>query len=190
MTAWNSLVESGALREGESVLTLGTGGVSIFAVQFAKLLGGRVIATSSSDEKIEKLKALGADETINYVREPEWADVVRSFTNGDGVDHVVEVGGAGTIERSLAAARIAGHIALIGALTGGASIDAVTVFMKALRVQGIFVGSREMFERMLAKIGLTGFRPVIDRTFEFRDTHAAIEYMKSGEHFGKVVVEF
>jgi len=190
LTAWNALIESGNLQKGETVLTLGTGGVSIFAIQIAKHFGARVIATSSSDAKIAKLKALGADETINYRSTPDWEQRVLEWTGGQGVDHVVEVGGAGTIEKSVASVRIGGEIALVGALSGGASIDAVPIFMKAISLHGIFVGSKAMFERMLKEFDRAELRPVIDREFGFDEAPDALRYMQKGEHFGKIVVGF
>ncbi|MDM7921044.1 MAG: NAD(P)-dependent alcohol dehydrogenase [Pyrinomonadaceae bacterium] len=188
LTAWNAIVVSGRVRPGEAVLTLGTGGVSVFAVQFAKIAGARVISTSSSDEKIEKLKDLGIDAAVNYRTREDWDAAVLEIVGKPGVDHVVEVGGSGTIPRSLNAVRIAGHVALIGALTGAANFNPTTVFMKAVRVQGIFVGSRTMFEDMNRAIEVSKLRPVVDRVFEFDEAREALEYMKSGSHFGKVVV--
>ncbi|HQZ83752.1 MAG TPA: NAD(P)-dependent alcohol dehydrogenase [Pyrinomonadaceae bacterium] len=190
LTAWNALIESGKLQKGETVLTLGTGGVSIFAIQIAKHFGARVIATSSSDAKIERLKALGADETINYRSTPDWERRVLEWTGGQGVDHVVEVGGAGTIEKSVASVRMGGEIALIGALSGGASVDTVPIFMRAISLHGIFVGSKAMFERMLKEFGRAKMRPVIDREFAFDDASEAFRYMQKGEHFGKIVINF
>lgn len=188
VTAWHALVISGRTKPGDTVLTLGTGGVSVFAVQFAKALGARVISTSSSDEKIERVRALGADETINYRETPDWEKRVIELTNGLGVDHVVEVGGTGTLGRSVKAVRTGGHIALIGALDMAGEFNPIPVFMKGLRVQGIFVGSREMFEEMCAFISQKELRPVIDKKFAFADAKAALHYMDSGSHFGKIVV--
>lgn len=190
LTAWNALVESGRLQKGETVLTLGTGGVSIFAIQIAKHFGARVIATSSSDEKIEKLKALGADETINYRSTPDWEQRILEWTGGQGVDHVVEVGGAGTIEKSIASVRMGGEIALVGALSGGAKIDAVPIFMRAVKLNGIFVGSKAMFERMLKEFAKAELRPVIDREFGFDEAPEALRYMQTGAHFGKIVIRY
>ena len=190
LTAWNALVESGNLRAGETVLILGTGGVSIFAVQIAKHFGARVIATSSSDAKIEKLKALGADETINYRSTPDWEQAVLDLTDGVGVDHVIEVGGAGTIEKSLASVRVGGTVSMIGALSGGATVNTVPIFMRAIRLQGIFIGSKAMFERMLQEFDRARIQPAIDRIFSFDEAPNALRYMETGEHFGKIVVEF
>ena len=190
LTAWNALVESGNLRAGETVLVLGTGGVSIFAVQIAKHFGARVIATSSSDAKIEKLNALGADETINYRSTPDWEKAVVDLTDGVGVDHVIEVGGAGTIEKSLASVRVGGTVSLIGSLSGGAMVNTVPIFMRAIRLHGIFIGSKAMFERMLKEFDRARIRPVVDRTFSFDEAPDALRYMETGEHCGKIVIEF
>jgi NADPH:quinone reductase-like Zn-dependent oxidoreductase len=188
VTAWNALFRSGGLRPGESVLVQGTGGVSIFALQFAKMAGARVIATSSSDAKLERLKLMGADHLINYKATPEWDKAVRELTGGVGADHIVEVGGAGTLPHSIRAIRRGGHIALIGVLTGGGEIDPRPILMKAIRLQGIYVGSREMFEEMDRAIVQSGLRPVIDRVFGFEEIAAAMKHMESGAHFGKVCV--
>jgi NADPH:quinone reductase-like Zn-dependent oxidoreductase len=182
------LAVSGDLRAGQSVLTLGTGGVSIFALQFANLFGARVISTSSSDEKIKKLKDLGAGDAINYREREDWEKDVLEMTGKLGVDHTVEVGGAGTLGRSIAATRIGGHVALIGALTGAGSFNPTTVFMKAIRLQGIFVGSKRMFEEMNKAIAVNKVKPVVDRVFEFAEAREALKYMESGSHFGKIVV--
>ncbi|KXK02920.1 MAG: NADPH:quinone reductase-like Zn-dependent oxidoreductase [Acidobacteria bacterium OLB17] len=190
LTAWHALVESGGLQPGEVVLTQGTGGVSIFAIQIAKHFGAKVIATSSSDAKIDKLRELGVDLAINYAETPDWEKAVLEFTDGVGVDHVVEVGGAGTIQKSIASVRMGGNIALIGALSGAASVDTVPIFMRAIRLQGVFVGSKAMFERMLAEFATAELRPVIDRTFAFPEAREAFRYMERGEHFGKIVIEF
>jgi NADPH:quinone reductase-like Zn-dependent oxidoreductase len=188
LTAWHALVVSGKVKSSETVLTLGTGGVSIFAVQFAKLLGAKIISTSSSDEKLQKVRALGADEAINHRSTPDWDKVVLEMAGGHGVDHIVEVGGAGTLQRSVRAVRVGGHIALIGALDTSGEFNPVPIFMKNIRVQGIFIGSRAMFEAMNAKIQASGLRPVIDRIFEFGEAREALRYMESGSHCGKIVV--
>src|SRR5205085_6760812 len=146
VTAWNALVHSGKLKAGEAVRALGAGGVSIFPLQFARLHGARVIITSSSDDKLARARELGASETINYQTTPEWDKEVSALTNKLGVDHVIEVGGTGTLSKSLNAVRVAGHVALIGVLASGGSFNPVYVLMKGVRLQGIFVGSREMFE--------------------------------------------
>lgn len=188
LTAWNALVESGKVKKGDTVLTLGTGGVSVFAVQFAKHFGARVIATSGSDEKRERIKQLGADEIINYKTTPDWDKTVLELTDGIGVDHVIEVGGTGTLPRSVKAVRVGGHIALIGALDMSGEFNPVPVFMKGISVQGIFIGSRRMFEEMNAEIAASDLKPVIDRSFEFDQARGALKYMESGSHFGKIVV--
>lgn len=190
VTVWHALVVSGNIKAGESVLTLGTGGVSIFALQFAGLHGARVVATSSSDEKLARVKELGADGTINYKDAPDWDRAVLRLTEKIGVDHVVEVGGAGTLSRSLNAVRVGGHVALIGVLAGAGDFDPRVVLMKGVRMQGIFVGSRRMFEEMNRAIEANRLTPVIDKTFAFEDTVEALKYMESGSHFGKIVVTY
>jgi NADPH:quinone reductase-like Zn-dependent oxidoreductase len=188
VTAWNALFVSGGIRSGDSVLVLGTGGVSIFALQFAHMAGARVIATSSSGAKLEKLREMGASAVINYKTNPEWDKPVRDLTGGVGVDHVVEVGGAGTLPLSIKSVRRGGHIALIGVLTGGGEIDPRPILIKSIRIQGLYVGSREMFEAMNRAIALYGFKPVIGRVFPANDIVEAMHYMASGAHFGKVCV--
>jgi NADPH:quinone reductase-like Zn-dependent oxidoreductase len=188
VTAWHALFRSGSLRSGESVLLQGTGGVSLFGLQFAKMAGARVIATSSSDAKIERLRLMAADEVVNYKSTPDWDKPARAMTNGAGVDHVVEVGGAGTLPISSKAVRRGGHIALIGVLAGGGGFDPRLMMLKGVRLQGIYVGSREMFEEMNRAISLAGMRPVIDRVFEFGELHQAMQHMESGAHFGKICI--
>lgn len=188
VTAWNALVRSGRLRAGQSVLVLGTGGVSVFALQFGKLAGARVIATSSSDEKLARVRQLGADEAINYRTTPDWDKAVRALTGGTGVDHVVEVGGAGTLPLSIRAVARGGHIALIGVLAGQGEIDPRPLFLKSARLQGIYVGSREMFEEMNRAIALARLRPVVDRVFGFEEIAEAMQYMETGAHFGKICI--
>ena len=190
VTAWNALSVSGQVKAGDTVLTLGTGGVSVFAIQFAKLMGATVIATSSSDEKLEKARELGADHLINYRTREDWDKAVIELTNGSGADHVVEVGGTGTLTRSVKAVRVGGHIALIGALDMAGEFNPIPIFMKAVRMQGIFVGSRHMFEDMNDKISSASLRPVIDREFGFDEVKDALKYMQAGSHFGKVVLRF
>lgn len=190
LTAWNALNVSGRVRAGEIVLTLGTGGVSIFAIQFAKMAGARVISTSGDDRKLSKLRELGADETINYKAREDWDQAVLDLTGRRGVDHVVEVGGAGTLPRSINAVRIAGHVAVIGALTGAAGFDPITVFMKAIRLQGIFAGSRAMIEDMNKAIVENAMVPAVDRVFEFDGLGEALKYMAGGSHFGKIVISY
>lgn len=188
LTAWNALFVSGKLKPGDAVLTLGTGGVSIFALQFAKMAGATVFSTSGSEKKIGRLKDLGSDGTANYREREDWDRAAIEFS-GEGVDHVVEVGGAGTLPKSINATRIAGHIAMIGALTGAAGFNPVTAFMKAIRLQGIFVGSKRMFEDMNKAITANTLRPVIDSVFEFDQARDALKHMESGSHFGKIVVK-
>jgi NADPH:quinone reductase-like Zn-dependent oxidoreductase len=188
VTAWHALFRSGGLKPGESVLLQGTGGVSIFALQFAKMAGARAIMTSSSDVKMERLRAMGADAVINYKTTPDWDKPVRQLTNGVGVDHVVEVGGAGTLPLSSKSVRRGGHIALIGVLAGRGEFDPRLMMLKQARLQGIFVGSREMFEEMNRAITLACLRPVIDRVFEFGELQEALSYLASGAHFGKICV--
>ncbi len=188
VTAWHALVDAGKLAPGETVLVQGTGGVSIFALQFARMLGARVIATSSSDAKLERVRALGASDVINYKTTPEWGRSVRELTGRRGVDHVVEVGGAGTLAQSFDAVRIGGRISLIGVLTGG-TVNPIPVLMKNITVQGIYVGSRAMFEAMNEAIIVNGMRPIIDRVFPFSELPQALKHMESGAHFGKIVLK-
>ncbi|MBA4067349.1 MAG: NAD(P)-dependent alcohol dehydrogenase [Isosphaera sp.] len=187
VTAWNALIGSGC-GPGKTVLVQGTGGVSIFALQFAKALGARVLATSGHDDKLARALGLGATAGTNYKTNPDWEKWARQQTDGVGVDIVVEVGGAGTLERSVKAVRFGGHVALIGVLAGAGTFNPVSVLMRAVRVQGVFVGSRAMFEDMLRLIAGEGLKPVIDRVFPFADLPAAFRHLESGSHFGKVVV--
>lgn len=190
VTAWNGLITQGGLKPGDTVLVMGTGGVSIFALQFAKLAGARVIATSSSDEKLERVRQLGASDGINYKSVPDWDKKVLELTGRRGVDHVVEVGGVGTLAKSLRAVRMGGHISLIGVLSGVGEANPLPAVMKNIRIQGIYVGSRDMFEAMNRAIAVHQLRPVVDRVFPFKETHEAYRYMESGAHFGKVVIQF
>jgi NADPH:quinone reductase-like Zn-dependent oxidoreductase len=186
VTAWHALITAGRLQPGDSVLVQGTGGVSLFALQFARLAGARVLATSSSDAKLERARQLGAADGINYKTTPDWDERVRALTGGTGVDHVVEVGGAGTLGKSLRAVRIGGTISLIGVLSGGGQVNPMPILMKSVRVQGIYVGSRDMFEAMNRAIALHQLRPVVDRVFPFAEIKEALRYLESGSHFGKV----
>lgn len=188
VTAWNALVTTGNVQPGDNVVVQGTGGVSIFALQFARMAGARVIATSSSDEKLARVKALGASDLINYKSTPKWDEGVRAATGGVGADHIVEVGGAGTLPASLRAVKLGGHISLIGVLSGGGEFNPLPVLMKNVRLQGIFVGSRAVFEHMNRAIALNGIRPVIDRVFEFKEAREALRHMESGAHFGKICI--
>lgn len=191
LTAWRALVVNGGLRAGETVLTLGTGGVSIFALQFAKAMGASVISTSSSDEKIERLEGLGADHTINYKSEPEWGKRVLELTDGRGADHVIEVGGPGTLPQSINAVRIGGHISLIGVLTGGAGeVPTAKLMAKQARLQGLIVGSRADQQDMVRALEVTGIEPVVDRCFAFDDIADAFRFEEAGRHFGKICLEF
>jgi len=153
-------------------------------------MGARVIATSSSEEKLERVRSLGADETINYRSTPDWDKAVLELTGGRGVDHVIEVGGTGTLPRSVKSVRIGGHIALIGALDMAGEFNPIPVFMRGIRMQGIFVGSREMFENMNAFISKHAIRPVLGREFTFGDLPQALRYMETGSHFGKIGVRY
>lgn len=189
VTSWNALMCAGQVKPGDSVLVLGTGGVSVFALQFAKLAGARVIITSSSDEKLERARRLGADDAINYKNIANWEERVLELTGGVGVDHVVEVGGAATLPKSLRCARIGGQVSLIGIL-GGGSVELLIplVLVKNLRLQGIYVGSREMFEAMNRAIDRSRLRPVVDRVFRFEEAREAFRYLESGAHFGKIAI--
>jgi len=191
LTAWRALAVEGQITAGETVLLQGTGGVSIFALQFAKAAGATVIITSSSDEKLERAKGLGADHLINYRADPEWGRTAKRLTGGVGVDHVLEVGGAGTLPQSLRALRVGGHLSGIGMLAGGgAGVDFSTLFRGNARIHGITVGSREQFEAMGRAIEANVLRPVIGERFRFEDAQAAFRRMKAGEHFGKIVLDF
>lgn len=193
VTAWHALTGSpGASRvtAGDTVLVLGTGGVSIFGLQLAQLLGARVIVTSSSDEKLDRARGLGAWQTVNYAREPEWGTRVKELTGGRGVDHVIEVGGAGTLSRSLQAVRPAGEISLIGVLSGTVrDLDIIPILMRGVRIQGVLVGSREHFEAMNRAIEAHELRPVVDRVFPFEEAREAFGHLASGSHFGKVSIQ-
>jgi NADPH:quinone reductase-like Zn-dependent oxidoreductase len=189
LTAWNALVPSTHVQAGDTVLLLGTGGVSIFGLQFAKLHGARVIITSSSDEKLARAKALGADETINYKTTPEWDKEVLRLTGGQGVDIVLEVGGGETFTRSLSSVRASGQVAVIGVLTGVAgTVPIGLIGIQTLSVRGIFVGSVAMFEAMNRAIAVHQLRPVIDRVFPFEQSADALRYLQSAQHFGKIVI--
>lgn len=188
LTAWNALVEAYHTKAGDVVLVQGTGGVSIFALQFARMMGAKVIATSSRDDKLERVREMGAGETINYKTTPEWGKSARELTMGKGVDAIVEVGGAGTLAQSFTGIRRGGTVALIGVLTGAGEVDPRAVLMNAIRLQGIYVGSRRMFEDMNHAISLHEMHPVIDRVFPMTEAREALQYMESGNHFGKIVI--
>ncbi len=190
LTAWNALVPSCHVQAGDTVLLLGTGGVSIFGLQFAKLHGARAIITSSSDEKLARAKSLGADEAVNYKTHPEWDKEVLRLTGGKGVDVVLEVGGGETFARSMSSVRASGQIAVIGVLTGVAgTIPLGLIGIQTLSVRGIFVGSRAMFEDMNRALAANGLRPVVDRVFSFEHSAEALRYMQSAQHFGKIVIK-
>ena len=188
LTAWHALVEIGQLKAGDTVLVQGSGGVSIFALQFARMFGARVIATSGSAAKAERLKAMGAEAVIDYKATPDWDQEALRLTGGRGADLIVEVGGAGTLPRSFLAARLGGRIAVIGLLTGPSQIDPMPILRRNLRVQGLYVGSRQMFEAMNRAIAAGGLEPVIDRVFPFAEAKAAYRHLKGQSHFGKVVI--
>lgn len=189
VTAWNAINVQGDVRSGDVVLVQGTGGVSLFALQFAKMAGARVIITSSSDEKLDKARRLGADETINYRQVPDWEKKVMELTGRRGVDNIVEVGGAGTLGKAISCVRIGGQISIIGVLSGPTTdFDVRPILMKGVTLSGIFVGHREMAEDMNRAISLHQMKPVIDRTFTLQQSSEALAYMESGAHFGKIVV--
>lgn len=189
LTAWSAVVSQGRVGPGDIVLTQGTGGVSLFALQFARLAGARVIATSSAPDRLGRLEELGAGDVINYREVPDWGRRARALAGGRGVDHVVEVGGAGTLAQSIRAVRVGGTVSLIGVL-GGAKPDfnLAHVVMQNIRLQGVTVGSRDQFEHMLAAIATHKLRPVIDRMFPLAEIRAAIEHLGSGRHIGKVCI--
>ena len=187
VTAWNALYNGRPLKTGDTVLVLGTGGVSIFALQFAHAAGARVIVTSSSDGKLAQAKALGASDGVNYRQHPDWQHEVLRLTDGRGVDHVVEVGGAGTLARSVEATRIGGQVHLIGVLTSG-EINPTPILRRNTILRGIYVGSRQMFEAMNRAIALHKIAPVIDRVFDFEQAQDAYRYLAAQSHVGKVVI--
>jgi NADPH:quinone reductase-like Zn-dependent oxidoreductase len=191
LTAWSALVTEGGIGPGDTVLVQGTGGVALFAMQFAKMAGARVIMTSSRDDKLARARQLGADETINYRTFPEWDRVAKDLTGGEGCDHVIELGGADTLERSIRAARTGGQVSLIGVLGGAkAEVSLPLVVMRNLRMQGITVGSRDGFEAMCRAIARHHMRPVVDRVFSFDDVPVAFAHLEAGRHFGKVCIAF
>ncbi len=189
LTAWRALFVDDAIKPGDTVLVQGSGGVSVFALQFAKAAGARVIATSSSDEKLARLKALGADELINYKDVPAWGKKVLELTGGAGVDCVVEIGGAGTLDQSMLATRVGGHVALIGVLAGVAGpVQTVLLMGKNLRVQGLTVGSRVQQLAMIAGIEANGIKPIISDHFPLANLADAFRHQAANAHFGKIVV--
>jgi NADPH:quinone reductase-like Zn-dependent oxidoreductase len=190
VTAWNSLVVQGRVKAGDTVLVQGTGGVSLFALQLARAAGARVIVTSSSAEKLERALGMGATEGLNYREIPEWGKRVRELTHRRGVDHVIEVGGSGTLNQSMLATRVGGHIAFVGVLTGvKAEITTAHILQKSLRITGVYVGSRQMFEDMNRVFEQQQLRPVIDRVYPMTEVKEALRYMESARHFGKIVLQ-
>lgn len=191
LTAWRALFVEAKIKPGSIVLTQGTGGVSIFALQLAKAAGATVISTSSSNEKLEKLKALGADHLINYKEKPEWGAEALKVTGGRGVDAVVEIGGSGTMPQSIVSCAIGGHISLIGVLAGIAGdVPTAMAMSKNVCIQGLTVGSRQDQEDMIAAIEANPFEPVIDSTFPLDGIAAAFAHQMSQKHFGKICLEF
>ncbi len=190
LTAWRALMSDDQLKPGDTVLIQGSGGVSIFALQFAKLAGATVIATSSSDAKLEKLQALGADHLINYKTTPAWGTLAREMSGGRGVDHVVEVGGPATLEQSMLAARVGGHVSVIGILTGLAGdFSLVTALIKQLRLQGVLVGNRTQQQEMVKAIDANGMKPVVDKVFALEEMVQAFQYEETNQHFGKICLQ-
>lgn len=191
VTAWRALVVDGGLKAGDTVLVLGTGGVSIFAMQLAKAFGATVIATSSSNAKLERARAMGADCLINYKDQPEWSEAVMAFTGGRGVDIVVEVGGPGTLAQSIKSCRVGGHIALIGVLTGAVGpVPTAALMVRQQKLQGLIVGSREHQRQLVRALESTGVRPVVDQVFPLESLAEAFRMQDKAGHFGKICVEF
>lgn len=189
LTAWRGLTSKAGVKPGDWVLTQGTGGVSLFALQFAKAAGCRVIATSSSDEKLARLKELGADALINYIETPDWGAKARDITGGRGVDEVVEIGGAGTLAQSISACRLGGHISLIGILAGFVGeVPTAQIFAQNLRIDGITVGSKEEQEDMIRAIEANGIKPVISDSFPLAEISQAFQHQADHKHFGKIVL--
>ena len=187
LTAWNCLIEQGGLTAGKTALFLGTGGVSIFGLQIARMIGARAIITSSSGAKLARAAELGADDLVNYRETPDWQAKVLELTDGVGVDVTIETGGGGTLEKTIEATRVGGTISLIGLLTGG-SINPSSVMRRSIRLQGVYVGNRRMFEEMNNALALNQIRPVIDQGFGFEEARAAYHVMRGATHFGKLVV--
>ena len=191
LTAWRALVVDGNLKPGDSVLLLGTGGVSIWALQIAKLIGATVAITSSSGDKLDRAKDLGADFRVNYREQADWGRVIHDWTGGRGVDHVVEVGGPGTLAQSIDAVRVGGHISLIGVLTGGAGeVQTAALMAKQARLQGLIVGSRREQQDFVRALDAGGIRPVVDRRFPLDQLADAFRFEMSGGHFGKIGIEW
>jgi NADPH:quinone reductase-like Zn-dependent oxidoreductase len=191
LTVWRALIVDGNLKAGDTVLLLGTGGVSIWALQIAKQMGATVAITSSSGEKLERAQALGADHVLNYREQAEWGRAVRDWTGGRGVDHVVEVGGPGTLAQSIEAVRVGGHISLIGVLTGAAGeVPTAALMAKQARLQGLIVGSRREQQDFVRALDATGIRPVVDRRFPLDRLADAFRFEMGAGHFGKIGVEW
>ncbi|WP_128255393.1 zinc-dependent alcohol dehydrogenase family protein [Falsirhodobacter deserti] len=191
LTAWRALVGDGKLKAGDTVLLLGTGGVSIWALQIAKLMGATVAITSSSGEKLERARDLGADFLVNYREQQDWGRIVRDWTGGRGVDHVVEVGGPGTLGQSIEAVRVGGHISLIGVLTGGVGeVPTAALMARQARLQGLIVGSRREQQDFVRALDGSGIRPIVDRRFPLDQLADAFRFEMSGRHFGKIGVEW
>ncbi len=189
VTAWNGLFVSGNLQPGRTLLLQGTGGVSLFGLQFGRMAGATIILISSSDAKLERARAMGAHHTINYRTEPDWGKRVLEVTDGRGVDLTLEVGGAGTLSQTLRATGYAGHVSLIGVLSGIAGeVQIGHILHKALTIRGIYVGSRAMFQEMNGAITKHRLEPVIDHVFSFNEAPEAFRHLESGQHFGKIVV--
>jgi len=188
VTAWNALIAHGGLKSGDTVLVMGTGGVSIFALQFSKMLGARVIITSKSNKKLKRAREIGADQTVNYADNPAWDEVIMDLTNGEGVDQVVEVGGPGTLQKSISATGFGGHIGMIGSLLLG-DTNMHPLLRKSIRLSGIFAGSREMFRNMNRAISVNKMRPIVDQVFPFEEARAAYHALGKDEHFGKLVIK-
>ena len=190
VTAWRALVTEGAIAPGDKILVQGTGGVSLFALQFAKMLDAVAIVTSSSDDKLARVRRMGADETINYRKVPEWGKRAREIAGGEGIDHIIEVGGQGTLPQSLRAIRAGGTISLIGVLAGGnMDLPLGPIVTRHVRLQGITVGNRDDFTQMAAAMTQHKITPVIDRVFEFEGLRIALDYLSSGKHFGKICIK-
>ncbi|MGJ8619796.1 MAG: zinc-dependent alcohol dehydrogenase family protein [Methylophilaceae bacterium] len=190
LTAWRALMSDDALKPGDTVLVQGTGGVSIFALQFAKMAGANVIATSSTDEKLDRLKALGANHLINYRKHTNWGELAREMTGGRGVDHIVEVGGPATLDQSMQAARVGAHISVIGILTGlGGEVSIVNALIKQLRMQGLIVGNRAQQQDMVSAIDANNMRPIVDKVFPLESIVEAFQYQETNQHIGKICLE-
>jgi NADPH:quinone reductase-like Zn-dependent oxidoreductase len=189
VTVWHAMMEHAKLVAGQTVLLQGTGGVSVFGLQLAHAMGIQTVITSSSDEKLAKARKLGASHTVNYKKTPDWEKAAMEFTGGRGVDHVVEVGGAGTLAKSFGAIRVGGKISMIGGLSGAATeLNPGLIMARRANIQGISVGSTQMFEAMNRAIAANAIKPVIDKVFGFDDVKAAYQHMAVGAHFGKIVI--